>query len=123
MRLSDAEWKVMKAVWDHQPSTARQVLNSVGNDTGWAYSTVKTMLTRLTDKGALSSEMRGNTAVYSPRISQGDAQRSAVRSLLDRAFGGAMAPMLRFMTDGSDLSAADRAAIRDLLQQTDEGAR
>ena len=45
--LSDAEWRVMQALWDRGPCRARVVLDELEAETGWSYSTVKTLLARL----------------------------------------------------------------------------
>ncbi len=118
MRLSDAEWTVMQVVWQRGHATARDVLDSAGAETGWAYTTVKTVLARLTEKGALSARMDGRTSVYTPQVSQSEARRTAVRSLIEKAFGGAVSPLLQFLDEGS-LSDPERARLRDLLDRED----
>mgnify|MGYP002390148889 CR=1 FL=1 len=52
--LSDAEWKVMRALWARHPATARELLDALAADTGWAYTTLRTLLARLVEKGAVS---------------------------------------------------------------------
>ena len=90
LKLSDAEWTVMHALWSAAPASARDVLDRVGTTTGWAYTTVKTMLARLAEKGAVDATSQGNQVLYTPRVSRDQAQRSAVRTLVDRVFGGAV---------------------------------
>ena len=100
MRLNNTEWKVMQVVWRRHPATARDVLNALEDDTSWAYTTVKTIMARLVEKGALAVSKRGNTSVYEPQVERADARRSAVRALLDQAFDGAFAPLLHFIRRG-----------------------
>ena len=94
MHLSDTEWKAMSAIWRKHPATARDVLEQVEEETGWAYTTVKTILSRLVEKGALKVRMRANTSIYEPLVSREVARHSAVSSLLERAFDGAFGPMV-----------------------------
>jgi len=117
VHLSDAEWKVMSVVWDHNAVGAREVLDALEPDTGWAYTTVKTMLARLTEKGALSEHKEGNRSVYQPRLSREDARRSAVRSLLDKAFDGAFGSLFHYLVDDGKLSKRDRAQLEAVLRQ------
>lgn len=117
VRLTEAEWKVMREVWERAPATARDVLDGLGRSSTWAYTTVKTLLTRLEAKGAVRERMDGNTAVYEPLISETDARRSAVRDLVERAFGGSLAPMVRYLVDEGDLTAADVTKIRKALDR------
>jgi len=122
-RLTEAEWSVMQVVWRTGPTTARDVVDALAAERGWAYTTVKTLLTRLAAKGAVREEMRGHRAVYRPRVAEEDARRSAVRSLADRAFGGSLVPMARFLLDGGELSSAERARLREILDEHDRRRR
>ncbi len=131
MKLTDAEWKVMDAVWTEASDgesvgssvTARSVLDRVRNDTDWAYTTVKTIMSRLVDKGVLDARMRGNTSVYSPRVTREESQRSEVEGVLDRAFGGTLAPFMHFLVSGRDLSDSEREALRRALDEHERSSR
>ncbi|MEM7165185.1 MAG: BlaI/MecI/CopY family transcriptional regulator [Planctomycetota bacterium] len=118
MQLSEAEWKVMNAIWAEAPSSARDVLEHLGDETTWAYTTVKTMLARLAEKGALSVRKRANTSMYEPLISREEARRSAVKGLLERAFGGSFAPLVQFLVSDRDLSPADRKTLEKLIAES-----
>ena len=113
VKLSEAEWKVMAVVWRRHPASARDVLVGLPRGTDWAYTTVKTVLTRLVQKGALSETRRGQAAFYAPRVSERLARRAALRGLVQRAFGG-YAPMLHFLFE-EELSHADRRELERLL--------
>lgn len=115
LKLSDAEWTVMHALWSTAPASARDVLDRVGASTGWAYTTVKTMLVRLVEKGAVDAASEGNQVLYTPRVSRDQAQRSAVRTLVDRVFGGAVAPFVQQLLAEHELDTAARAQLQDLL--------
>lgn len=114
VRITDAEWTAMRVVWDRGAATARDVTDALAGDTGWAYTTVKTLLTRLTQKGALRESMRGNQSVYEAVVGRDQARRAAVRSMVDRAFGG-LVPMVRFLLEDETLSEGERTRLRELL--------
>src|SRR4051812_43864243 len=116
MQLSDAEWKVMNAVWEKQTASARDVLECLEDETGWAYTTVKTMLARLVEKGALKVRLRANTSLYEPILTRRQARRSAVRALATRAFDGAFGPLLHFLVS-EQLSPRQREELLRLLKQ------
>ena len=115
--LSDAEWKVIRALWTRHPASARDVLEALHGETGWAYTTVKTLLARLVAKGAASVRLRANTSLYEPLITEAEARRTEVRLLIDRAFGGASVPLLRFVLTEEKFSAKDRAELREMLER------
>jgi BlaI family penicillinase repressor len=117
MQLSETEWKVMQCLWRQSPLSARAILGELADETGWAYTTVKTMLVRLEDKGAVRSTLVGKTHQYVPRVTRDKAQSTAVRSLLDRAFEGAFSPLLQNLLGDARLSAQERAALTEALDK------
>ena len=123
MKLSDSEWTVMHAVWERSPASARDVLELIGDETGWAYTTVKTMLARLVEKGALRARMRANVSLYEPLISCKQARRSAVRSLLDRAFDGTFGSLLQHLVADERLSKKDHERLAAMLDRGADGRR
>ena len=86
MKLTQAEWQIMKVLWKQHPATARQVMTQLPKGVNWAYTTIKTMLSRLVEKEAVSEQKQGNTSLYEPLLSQRKARLSAFTSLLDQAF-------------------------------------
>lgn len=121
LKLSDAEWTVMRAVWQQPPASARDVLERAHEETGWAYTTVKTLLARLVEKGALRMTMRGNVSLYEPRVTMRQARIVAVRALVDRAFDGAFGSLLQHLIAEEKLSARDRKALMRMIEEAGEG--
>lgn len=119
IKLSDAEWTVMNAVWERFPASARDLVERLERETQWAYTTVKTLLQRLVDKGALSVRMRANQGLYEPLITREQARRSALRSLVDKAFDGTFGSLLQHMVSAERLSPKDRARLQNLLDEVD----
>ena len=109
----------MNVLWEHDRCTAREVLNSIADST-WAYTTVKTLLSRLVDKGALREEKQGNTSVYEAAVTRSRARGNALRALLDRAFDGAFAPLMAHLADHEKLSTKDRQRLQEILEQEEE---
>jgi len=119
MKLSDAEWQIMNALWKHQPATAREIADSLPEDTQWAYTTIKTLLARLTAKKAVSERKRGNVSVYEPLVSQSKARRAAFDSFLNRAFDGTIEPLLNFMAKERKLTDKRRRELLKILRAED----
>ncbi len=117
MKLSDAEWTVMNVVWDRSPASGRDVLEAVEKKTRWAYTTVKSLLARLEEKGAVRMRKRGNTSYFEPAVSRDHARRSAVRSLLEKAFDGAAGSLVQHMLKTERLSEKDRRKLAELISE------
>ena len=121
MRLTDSEWTVMNALWQGSPASGRDVLERIQAETGWAYTTVKTLLARLLEKGAVSERKRGNQSLYEPQVTRDAARRVAVRGLLDKAFDGAFGSLLQHLVDAERLSKKDRERLHAMLQELERG--
>ena len=121
--LTDAEWKVMNAVWEHAPATARTVCDALAGSTRWAYTTVRTLMERLVEKGALVGRRRGPCDVYSPVLPRTQARRNALKALLARAFGGGVAPLVHHLLGEERLSERERGELLRLLEEIDRKER
>jgi predicted transcriptional regulator len=78
------------------------------------------MLTRLVAKNALSERKRANTSVYEPLLSRDQARRSAVATLVEHAFDGAVEPFLGFVARSSNLSEQQRRELLEILEREEE---
>ena len=114
-RISDAEWTVMEEIWRQHPVTALEVVQKLGPARQWQDQTIRTMLRRLIDKGALKYKAEGKVFYYAPAVSRKQCVRLESRSFLQRVFGGAAKPLLIQMVQDADLSRDDIAELRKLL--------
>lgn len=119
MKLTEAEWQIMKVLWEIAPATTRQILEQLSPKTNWAYTTVKTMLTRLAEKNAVSEEKQGNVSIYEPLLSQKAARKNAFKGLMDQAFDGAFGPMMHFMIEEKKLTPTEKQHLLEILSEED----
>jgi BlaI family penicillinase repressor len=120
MKLTQAEWQIMNALWEKHPATARDIMSRLPQDVKWAYTTLKTMLSRLAEKKAVSEQKQSNTSVYEPLVSQHKARLSAFRLLLDQSFDGAMGPLMHFMLQEQKLNDKQKKELIEILQDESE---
>jgi BlaI family penicillinase repressor len=113
--LSQAEWKVMKIVWELRKAMAREVYTIAGEQHSWTPATVKTLLKRLVDKGYLTTTRVGNGFVYRPAQSALSALQSAADRLLTNAVEGVSGPFLVHMVEQMSLSEDDLDALQKLI--------
>ena len=119
MKLTEAEWQIMNALWQQHPANARQIAKRLPADIHWAYTTIKTMLSRLVEKRAVSAHKQGHISMYKPLISQAQARQGAFRSLLSNAFGGAWGPLVHCLIQEEQLSPQQRQKLTELLEAED----
>ena len=119
LKISAAEWEVMKVIWKQAPCSAQVVIEQLAKAQEWEPATIKTLLNRLVTKGALRFEKEGRAYVYFPEATEEDCCASEASSFLDRVFGGALTPFLaHFAKSGKQLSAADLAELEKILKQS-----
>ena len=115
--LTKAEWIIMKVVWENEPCAAGTVQEALANSKAWAYSTVKSTMDRMANKGFLKIIKIRNLQLFSSIISEVDAKRGEFHKMLKRAFGGALVPLIQFLIEHEDLSKAESARLRKLVNK------
>ncbi|UCE49974.1 MAG: BlaI/MecI/CopY family transcriptional regulator [Phycisphaerales bacterium] len=117
VELTEAEWEIMKIVWDKEPCAAGTVQETLAGSRNWAYSTVKTTMDRMVVKGLLEIERIRNLQLFKSRVSEVDAKRGEFRKMLKRAFDGALTPMMQFLIEHEGISTGDAAQLRNLVEK------
>jgi len=124
VELTEAEWEIMKVVWEKEPCAAGTVQETLAEGRVRAYSTVKTTMDRMVEKGFLQIERIRNLQLFKSCISEVDARRGEFRRMLKRAFDGALTPMMQFLVEHEGLSKQDANHLRTLVEkQNTEGER
>ena len=118
--LAPSEWKVMKIVWQLKSCVARDVYTRAGEEFGWTPNTVRTLLSRLVDKGFLKTTQVGNCFVYRPARSFSRSLFDAADDLLGKTVAGRTGPLLSYMLKKSELSREEISELRSLLDQQEE---
>lgn len=121
MSISHAESLVMEALWRKHPLSAEQIVAEVGPERDWSEKTVKTLLSRLLSKQAISAEPQGRRYLYSPVTPRADYVQVESRGLLDRLFDGRLAPMVSHFAETNQLTAEDVADLKRLVAELDDG--
>ncbi|WP_394727952.1 BlaI/MecI/CopY family transcriptional regulator [Altererythrobacter sp. GH1-8] len=116
-RISEAEYAVMEVLWQKSPATAFDVSNAIAFDRGWSLATVKTLLGRLVQKGAIATRPDGRRYLYSPLIERADYVGGESRRLVDRLFGGSAAGLFAHLAEQEALTEDDLAKIESLLKE------
>jgi BlaI family penicillinase repressor len=114
--LTEAEWPVMKVVWETEPCTAPAVREKLFKSTGWTYSTVRTLMDRMVGKGVLKARKEGKLTIYQSAITRRQAQRGELFYTLKHAFNGALAPMVQCLLESRDLDENELAKIEALIR-------
>lgn len=116
IELTEAEWTIIKAVWDHEPCAAPAIREKLLGKTRWTYSTVRTLMDRMVAKGLLSAEKTRKPTIYRSAVTRAQAQRGELFYALKHAFNGALTPMVQCLIENNDLSAEELAKLESLIK-------
>lgn len=116
VELTGAEWPVMKVIWEIEPCTAPAVREILAKSTGWTYSTVRTLMDRMTAKGLLKAKKEGKVTIYNSAVTRSQAQRGELFYTLKHAFNGAFAPLVQCLLESGELDESELAEIEALVQ-------
>lgn len=120
LELTRAEWALMQCLWHQGKASATELQKLLETQQGWAYSTVKTMLDRMVDKGVVTAHRVGNVYEYSARLKRQSAVGRMVDDLYDRVLEGSLSPLVSRLIESRKLSAEDVAELRAMLDRYDE---
>ena len=116
IKISDAEWLVMNVVWSGPPLTGGEIIAAVGSRSEWRPRTIRTLLDRLVDKGALKV-LTGGKRRFAAAVSREACVRSESRSFMERVFGGEPAPMLLHVIKDARLTREEIDELKKILTE------
>ena len=90
-QISDSELELMKIVWDEGGKVlyARIMERLADTGKGWQKNTVITLLSRLVEKGLLTTSKIGRRNEYTAVVSQAEYQAAQTKTLLNKLYRAA----------------------------------
>lgn len=82
--LSRSEFDILRILWKKGSQTVREVHDQVQQNSGWAYTTTKTIMDRMVAKGLLHRETFHRIFLYKPMISRPVGLARMVQFFADR---------------------------------------
>lgn len=120
MPVSEAESTVMEVLWQRHPLSAEDIVAELAEASGWAAPTIKTLINRLLNKGAIRAEKDGRRYLYSPVLAREAWVGEQSESLVKRLFGGRVAPLVAHFSEHGRLTKKDIAELRRLIETLDD---
>jgi BlaI family penicillinase repressor len=119
-RITEAEWEVMAVAWERAPVAASSVAEALEKKKQWSLATVRTLLRRLVNKGALQQQVEGKRFLYTPKVSMAECVRRESESFLGRVLGRAPSTSILHLVEKADLSAKDIQELRRILREKEK---
>jgi len=122
-RPTPAELEILRSLWQHGPSTVREVQERLAAERPTGYTTVLKLLQIMTEKGLVKRDERARAHVYAAAEAENVTQRQLVRDLVDRAFGGSASELVLHALSTRKTSRSELLRIRELLDELEGGKR
>lgn len=119
--LSDGEWKLMTALWEHAPRTITELVHALEQDTGWTKHTIIKMLSRLEEKGAVRHEEGQRAKQFYPVADRRTAVLEETRGFLRKVYGGSIGLMMHAMVEEKALSREELDQLYAILEEAEKG--
>lgn len=118
-QISEAEFEVMKIVWQYAPVSTNEITDRLMKTTSWGAKTIQTLIKRLTNKGALTYEKEGRVYVYTPLVKENEYISQQSNSFLRRFYDGDITAILSAYIKNDRLSAEEIGTLRSILDDAD----
>ena len=116
-RLPDAEFNVMKVIWNlASPITTNKITNKLADNT-WKPQTLLTVLKRLSEKGFLNIIKDGKEHQYEVLIKEDEYLEIETGSFLKRYAGNSIGALVKTLYSEGDLTEDDINELRGILEQ------
>ena len=117
INISEAEWEVMRVVWSNVHTTSKFVIDTLGEEKSWTPSTIKTLLSRLVEKGFLETTKQGNKFLYSAKCVEDECLEILTQNFLERICERRTHIIVKNIIETDNLSKSNIGEIIELLQE------
>lgn len=117
--LTEAEWKIMAALWRDTPRTIMQLTHALAAETGWTKHTVIALLRRMETKGTVRAQTQGKAKAFYPTVSRERVVLQQTTDLLSRLFDGKVSLLVSDLVAQEAIPPEELAAIRRAIDEAE----
>lgn len=120
VKISEAEWSIMKVLWDGCAENGRgmtlgEIVQCLTESTGWSNTTIRTLIIRLAEKGAVEIDKTTGVYKYTPKSSKTDCVKCEVDSFIARVFDDSTFNLMASLVRVGNLTEKEREEIINIL--------
>jgi BlaI family penicillinase repressor len=119
--LSKRERQIMDIIYRRGSASAAEVQTDLKEDLN--YSSVRTIIRILEEKGHLRHELQGKQYLYFPTVPREEAVKSALRNILDTFFNNSPGVAVAALLEMESLSESDLDEISVLIERARKEGR
>lgn len=115
-QISEAEFEVMKIVWENAPVSTNDITDRLVQTTDWSPKTIQTLIRRLVSKEALTYEKNGRVFVYTPKVNEDEYLMQKSSSFISRYFGGDFSAMFSSYLGNDELTDEELKNLKGIIE-------
>lgn len=116
-KISDAEWIVMKVLWEEAPLTAAKIIEALSSNMEWSPKTIHSLISRLVKKGVLGVNKEMPQYEFYPLVDKRDVILEETRSFIQKVYDGSLHLMLANFIKDEKISEKEIEELQRLLDK------
>ncbi len=114
------ELAILKRLWRAREMSAREIHSQISDDFGWSYSTVRTVLERMVDKGLISKMSVDGVNIYEAEVTKVAMLGKMIADFSARVLELDTTPAAAFFADSKLLSEEELEELEEVLREGEE---
>ncbi len=117
-KLSETEYEIMEVLWEAESPMSASELSlyfAEHYDKEWKASTLATFLSRLIQKGVISSHRRGRVPYYYPIKTKKEYEQDGAQGILDALYEGSIRNFFAALYAEGKMPQEDRNSLKEWL--------
>ena len=121
-RLPDSELEIMMIIWEANKSvTSAYVSEKLEGRKDWKITSILTFLSRLVDKGFITSTREGKINIYSAVISEQEYLESESKSFLKKLYGNSLTTFVSTLYKSNAVNDDDLLELQEFIDKAAKG--
>lgn len=115
--ITDAELEIMQVLWENKECNLAEIIEKLSVNEEKNKNTIKTLIHRLTQKGAIESKkINSKEVIYIPKISERKYIKKESNNFLDKVFNGNINKLLLNFVEDKKVSKEELQKLIDIME-------
>lgn len=119
MNITEAEWKIMKVVWENSPLSLKEIAMVLNKETDWTSTTIRTLIVRLMEKGLIEADKSTGNFKYYPIAKKEECQLEETKSFIQKVYDGSLGMLLTNFVKETKLTEKERAELMEIIKKVE----
>ena len=116
-KISDAEWVVIKVLWEKSPLTSTKIIEALSPKTKWSPKTIHSLIDRLVKKEVVGVNKDCSQYQFYPLALKKDCVMKETRSFIKKVYDGSINLMVANFIKNDNLSQSEIEELHRLLNK------